>query len=135
MRTIRGSSDANDSRIGGLRAGRAVRYPLCQGFPFGTFDLEAVAAFVRHRARRLQKHERTRRLGEIHAPAEGCPRQREPVALVIVAAKREPETALTRGGPMTRPRGTSRLRENRLHVIAERDRFRGGVRVQEQQQE
>ena len=111
-------------RVGLRRRGRAGGNPLREHAILRRPCAEPAAAAVRHRHRRLEQHQASRRFHWIDATRGGLARQRQVVRLGIVAAQRQLQPALAGERPVARSGVAADPGQYRHHVVAERQRIR-----------
>lgn len=120
-------AERNDARIIRLRPRCPRRDPIDDRFVFRRVHLKALVALVRHRFDRFEQKQAPRRIFQREATPVRTPRDRKPVAFIIEATQRKPETALSRRRAMAGTHRTAVTGENRLNGIAEGRGF-GGCR-------
>src|SRR5207253_1242457 len=107
-----------DARIVAVRAGAAVRDPVGEQLVFRRVRFEALAALVRNRLRGLEQHQAARGIFEANAPAPRGFGDRDEIAVVIVAAQRKLEAALSRRRAVARAGRAAVADEDRLDLVA-----------------
>ena len=110
--------DALDARLIGLGPGRAGGDPFGQNLVINRTDFKTFSALVRDRAGRFEQHQAAAWIARHDAATQGAARQREIIALVIVAAQGEFETVLARRRAVAGARAATGLGQHRLDVIA-----------------
>lgn len=112
-------AERNDARIIRLRPRCSRRDPIDDGLVFRRVHLKALVALVRHRFDRFEEKEAASWIFECQAAAIRTARDRKPVALVIEATQRKPETALSRRRAMAGTHRAAVAGEDGLDGVAE----------------
>ncbi len=110
--------EALDTSIVGARPRRAAGDPVGEDAIIRRTGFDLLSAAVGYRLRRLKQEQASPRLISIDAPSQCLPRQCEMVAIGIVAAQRQFQSALAGQRTVTCPGVTTRPCHQRDDVIA-----------------